>query len=487
MQPVRSLSRTLLIQSSAFLFLILISGATGLGLIVLQYESDSRATELDRVIETIHELRGDLYRQLKELFDYVFIGDPNALAEFEEVGHGIDANLATLVSLAHDQAIATEVAELNAAYTAVRARARTIMNQTHAGFAPNELLDLFETSLEKGDVLNYERAFQATGAVVEAAQVDLRRRAALYRQLSLAGLAIPLVVGLGLLLASRALLRQRIAEPVSALLGAIEVYKGGRPALSVPETGPAEFLRLQEAFNRMAAQLEASQDALLRSEMQATTGALVPIIAHNIRNPLASIRATAQLMQDPGLSEEQRGSLAAILRTVDRLDGWISQFLTYLNPLSPNVGRTAMAAVADSAVQLLGHKLQEKRIAVRRHGADATLTADQNLLEQAVCGLLSNAIDASPPGAEIVLEIAEQDGEATLAIQDSGPGMPFPEGPSGMMPGPTTKALGGGLGVPFARKICEIHGGSLEFRQPAAGGTLVLIRLPKSQPAGVGG
>ncbi|MGF1610578.1 MAG: ATP-binding protein [Kiloniellales bacterium] len=482
MRSERSLSRTLLIQSSAFLFLILISGATGLGLLVLQYQSDSRAAELGRVVEAIHELRGDLYRQLKELFDFVFIGDPNALAEFEAFGRDIDQNLAALAAIAHDQAIAAEVAELNAAYMAVRARARTIMNQTHAGFAPNELLDLFETSLEKGDVLNYERAFAATGAVVEAAQQELRQRAALYRQLSLAGLAVPLVVGLILLLASRALLRRRIAEPVSSLLGAIEDYKGGRLARSVPETGPAEFRKLQEAFNRMAAQLQASQDALLRREMQATTGALVPIIAHNIRNPLASIRATAQLMQDPGLSDEQRGSLDAILRTVDRLDGWISQFLTYLNPLSPSIGETSMAAVADSAVQLLGHRIAAKRIDVLRRGGDATLTADQSLLEQAVCGLLSNAIDASPPGAEIVLEIAAQGGDASLAIRDHGPGMPFPEGPSGMTPGPTTKTLGGGLGVPFARKICEIHGGSLEFREPAAGGTQVLIRLPKSQP-----
>lgn len=485
MDRVPSLARFLTVHSSGFLFLIVVSVSTAAGLMALHYDSNRRAEKLQVVVQDIYDVHGDLYRQLKEVFDYVFLGDPEALDEFEILGQGIEAKLTNLGGEGGAPGIADKLSDLSSAYDAVRARARSIMNQTHGGFAPGELLKLFEEDLEEGDMRQYELAFAATEAVVALARADLQRRNAGIRDLAIAGLAVTLLVGLGLLFLSRRLLRRQIAEPVNRLLRAVDNYRGGRLEHSVPETGPAEFLQLQAAFNRMTGRLRESQEALVRAEKQAATGALVPIVAHNIRNPLASIRATAQLMQEPNLNEEQREGTDAIVRTVDRLDNWLSQFMTYLNPVSPNVSPTSLSTIVDHALQLLDHSLREKRIEIERQtdNRETALEGDQNLLEQAVCGLLSNAIEASPPGAKVVFCVSEDDAERSLVIRDFGPGMPFLEGPSGFTPGPTTKSLGSGLGVPFARKICEIHGGVLEFHLAPEGGTLASIRLPKQDPA----
>ncbi len=72
----------------------------------------------------------------------------------------------------------------------------------------------------------------------------------------------------------------------------------------------------------MAGDLAQSRQSLLRAEKQATLGSLVPVLAHNIRNPIAAIRATAQVINDPAFSEETKEDIAGIIATTDRLERW---------------------------------------------------------------------------------------------------------------------------------------------------------------------
>ena len=141
-----------------------------------------------------------------------------------------------------------------------------------------------------------------------------------------------------------------------------------------------------------------------------------------------------------------------------------------------------MAEILEQVLHMLAHAVRDKELEVARRGrdGDASLLADRSLLEQAVSGLVSNAIEASPRGSTLLLEIDEGPDETRLCIVDRGPGMPFAEGPSGLVSGPTTKLSGSGLGVPFARRVCEIHGGALSFEPGGQGGTRTTIRLPKA-------
>jgi signal transduction histidine kinase len=94
-------------------------------------------------------------------------------------------------------------------------------------------------------------------------------------------------------------------------------------------------------------------------------------------------------------------------------------------------------------------------------------------MEQALYGLLLNAIDASPPGGTVSVGAAREADGLRLRIADDGPGMAFEPQPSGLRPGPSTKRSGTGLGIPFAHKVCQAHGWGLAFAKRPTGGTEV--------------
>ena len=110
--------------------------------------------------------------------------------------------------------------------------------------------------------------------------------------------------------------------------------------------------------------------------------------------------------------------------------------------------------------------------------AAAPLYVDVDLMEQAIYGLLNNAIEASPHGGKITLSLESSDKAVDLLIDDQGSGIPFTPQPTNLSPGPSTKRFGTGLGIPFAFKICHAHSGSLKFESSPHGGTRVRISLP---------
>jgi len=129
-------------------------------------------------------------------------------------------------------------------------------------------------------------------------------------------------------------------------------------------------------------------------------------------------------------------------------------------------------------------KFEEKELHLKRSGwkADPDLYIDVDLLEQAIYGLTLNAIEASPPGGEITLTIESSTGSVNLTIEDQGSGLAFDPKPGSLTPGPTTKRLGTGLGIPFAFKVCHAHGGTIKFVQNSPTGTRVHIDLPTGAP-----
>ena len=142
MNRVSSLSRLLMLNSAAFLCLVFASVTAAGGVLYLQHQVTKQATELNHMMQTIHVLRGDLYRQLKELFDYVFIGDPDALVEFEDFNRQIEENLQRLEGFRQDEAFAHELETLRQSYESLRGRARAIMSQLDARYSAAELLEV---------------------------------------------------------------------------------------------------------------------------------------------------------------------------------------------------------------------------------------------------------------------------------------------------------------------------------------------------------
>ncbi len=139
-----------------------------------------------------------------------------------------------------------------------------------------------------------------------------------------------------------------------------------------------------------------------------------------------------------------------------------------------------MQAIVDGALEPLGSKLGAKAIEIARENwdRDCDFQADPDLLEQALHGLLSNAIEASPNGAKIVLGLTRSEDSVGLTIDDQGAGIPFEPDPNDLSPVLSTKRFGTGLGIPFAFKVCQAHGGRVSVRRRAEGGTRATFDLP---------
>jgi signal transduction histidine kinase len=232
----------------------------------------------------------------------------------------------------------------------------------------------------------------------------------------------------------------------------------------------------------MADKLASSQETLVRTEKQAAQGLLVPMLAHNIRNPLASIRATAQVMDSPEYDKETRESLIDIISTVDRLERWTGALLAYLHPLKPQPSQTRMRDIVEGALAPLQQKLKEKSIQLNlpTWPENDRILTDQHLLEQVIYNLLLNAVDASTKSSSIDVDFEVTTEEYILKLLDRGSGMPFIPDPSSISLAPTTKRFGTGLGIPFAFKVCDALDGSLTFAARPGNGTVITIELPVS-------
>ena len=239
---------------------------------------------------------------------------------------------------------------------------------------------------------------------------------------------------------------------------------------------------MARGINQMADELDASRDALVDDERQSALGALSPVIAHNIRNPLAAIRANAQLLdgsEDPRELQDIRG---AIIETVDRLGRWVTALVSYLHPLKAQRRQVAAVELIDAVAGLLESRFAEFDIRCRRGGWDAAalIDADRDLMEQALYGLVNNAIEASAAGQTVTLAVEQGNGEVRMIIGDRAGGLPFKPEATELTPGPSTKRFGTGLGIPIAFKICSTHGFKLEFSITEGESTDVVITAPSA-------
>jgi signal transduction histidine kinase len=230
----------------------------------------------------------------------------------------------------------------------------------------------------------------------------------------------------------------------------------------------------------MAEDLAESRDALVRSEKQAAMGLLVPMLAHNIRNPLASIRATAQVIDIPTDDKDNQESLKGIINSVDRLERWTGSLLAYLHPIKPRLTKVKLQSVIDGALTPLAGKISERNLRlVQSNPPNREILTDEHLLEQALYNVILNAIEASPANGTIEIKTSLSRDMLEISISDEGPGMPFTPDPHAVSPGPSTKRFGTGLGIPFAFKVCEVLSGNISFNPANPKGTQIRLQLPQ--------
>lgn len=237
--------------------------------------------------------------------------------------------------------------------------------------------------------------------------------------------------------------------------------------------------------------LEASQRAALQNEKLAAIGRLAAGIAHEVRNPLGVIRASASMVREHFSAEEEAYRACEFIREeIDRLNSLITSLLTFSRPAELRLQPIRIERVIDRALQLTTDDLQRRGIIVAREGEGQTptVTADPDLLAQVFFGLLLNAAEAIGEQGTVILRTISEREYVVVEVVDTGPGVASADAEHIFEPFFTTKASGTGLGLPMAARIIRAHGGLIEVI-PGQGagsdgaGARFRVRLPVSGPA----
>ena len=301
--------------------------------------------------------------------------------------------------------------------------------------------------------------------------------------------ALPVLVAsaAGLLVAAAAglYLGRRLARPLRSLAAtARAVARDGERRRAEEEAGPEEARDLAASLNAMQEALRAVEEERVRRERLALLGEFAAGVAHEIRNPLASMRMTLQLLlEGDGAGGGPRGKDAEDLRTVleeiRRLEASVEDLLLYAGQPRLEGGAVDLAAVARDAARLLARQAAHLGVAVEVEEAPGTPRAsgDAARLKACAVNLLLNAVQASPRGARVRVLCGPAAGGVFLEVADEGPGVPPEVGDRVFEPFFTGRPGGTGLGLAVTRRIAEAHGGSVVCRS-GSGGTVFRVEVP---------
>ena len=208
------------------------------------------------------------------------------------------------------------------------------------------------------------------------------------------------------------------------------------------------------------------------------------LAAHDLRGPLAVVRAQAELFgSGEGEPSEVVPAAREVLAALDRMAGIVEDLLARSREGAERVRRERvdLAALVSRVVDLERHRARRRGVAVVASVEPAPVRVDPVGVERVVSNLLSNAIQASEPGTTVVVRAAPRDGEACIAVSDAGPGIDPDRLPDLFQPfvrGETSAEDGVGLGLASVRRIVEDHGGRVEVRSRLGAGSTFTVRLP---------
>ncbi len=234
-------------------------------------------------------------------------------------------------------------------------------------------------------------------------------------------------------------------------------------------------------LQRVYRELQDNIEHVKRAARMSALGHLSAGLAHEIRNPLASIEGAAAIVERNSPStDQQREFLGIIQEESRRLNGLVTHFLEFARPKPPALQLTDMEALLESVIKLVSQTtLQSNTSFEQRFSSNLPhLKCDSEQLRQVVLNLMLNAIQAMPKGGRITVSAKEEDERLHIQVRDEGGGIPPDAVDSIYDPFFTTKATGTGLGLPIAYQMIEQHGGKLMLDENTPHGACFGIYLP---------
>ncbi len=243
--------------------------------------------------------------------------------------------------------------------------------------------------------------------------------------------------------------------------------------------------RAQEAASQLAeanANLQEAEAAVRRSERLAALGQLSAGLAHELRNPLGTIRASAEMLRknvpaDKEIAVELAGFIAS---EVDRTNSLVTRFLEFARPLELRPDIADVGEVIDRAIAELERHTPRYEVTIyRNYSPDVRpFSFDAELMERAVSNLLANAAQATPPGGAITVKTRATTDAVEISVIDRGAGIQPKDLENIFNPFFTTKKEGVGLGLAIVSKIVDLHGGTMAVESEPGKGSVFRMFLP---------
>jgi len=261
-----------------------------------------------------------------------------------------------------------------------------------------------------------------------------------------------------------------VASPVYAALSALSVLGVG--ALLAPFHAGLRKKRDELARARQ----EMAADTLARGQALEQIGSKV---AHELKNPLTGVKALVQLGLRSPREAASHERLEVVEREVTRMQEILQNYLSFTRPLQAvRPTRVELGPLVSETLVVLSARADDAHVKLYAQG-EATLEADPRRLKEALINLVANAIEATPPGGEVAVEVRPAGDATEIVVRDTGRGMPADILRRIGTPFFTTRDDGTGLGVVLARSVIAQHGGALRYESEQGKGTRVRVTLPR--------
>lgn len=276
---------------------------------------------------------------------------------------------------------------------------------------------------------------------------------------------------------------RRVTRPLHYMAGIAHRISEGHFGTRMEEQSGREHRELAEAFNRMLDEIDSAQARLSQAAALSAIGELSASIVHEMRNPLSAIKMNLDVLRQAAQGNSvcnELGEIAA--EQIQRLEAMLGDLLQYGRILEI---QKAPVPVADFMRELEAcirkEEGQEIQFVFRNPNGLETLPIDREQMLRALSNLVDNAVQASPPSGTVTVGIeTPAPGKIKIEVADQGSGISDRVGEKLFEPFFTTKKKGTGLGLANVKKIVELHGGSIAFRNTQPG-TIFTIVLPNEK------
>jgi signal transduction histidine kinase len=277
-------------------------------------------------------------------------------------------------------------------------------------------------------------------------------------------------------------------KPLNRIRKGAEVIGKGDFRYQVPVASHDEIGELAQTFNKMAIQLkesfesiQKSQKRIIQAEKLSSLGQLSARLAHELKNPLTSIKMILQAIMDGSPTPEMtKQDAEVILKEVKKLDAILTQFLSFAKPPRLELRPMNLGHVIEEVLSLMKTEFDRSGVEVLQEISGLPeIKGDYEKMTQVLINLLHNSIEAMPEGGKlkiVVREILENDQRRVLLrVEDSGQGIPEEHRKKVFDPFFTTKEGGTGLGLSVVYSIIKEHHGSIELQSEVGKGTVFAI------------